>query len=336
MIEALFYEKEADRQVRCGLCRFRCTIKDGRRGVCNVRENRGGTLFSLVYGKVIAEHVDPIEKKPLFHVLPGSLAFSVATEGCNFRCRHCQNYSIAQVGSEAPVHGALRTPAEIVQSALNSGCRSIAYTYTEPTIFFEFAFDTARLASEAGLFNIFVTNGYICQEPLARIAPYLAAANIDLKGFSEAFYRDIVGAKLAEVLASIIEYRKLGIWLEITTLIIPGLNDSDAELQGIADFIVNNLGADTPWHVSQFYPTHQLTDRQRTPVATLRRAREIGTAAGLHFVYEGNVPGEGGENTFCPHCKNIIVKRSGFRVNSNLLQRGCCPACSGKCAGIWI
>lgn len=336
MIEALFYEKAADRQVCCKLCRFQCTIKDGRRGHCNVRENRGGTLYSLVYGKVIAEHVDPIEKKPLFHLLPGSRTFSVATEGCNFRCRHCQNYSIAQVGSDTPVHGTQRTPAGIVQSALDSGCRSIAYTYTEPTIFYEFAFDTARLASEAGLHNIFVTNGYINQEPLAKIAPYLAAANIDLKGFSETFYRDIVGAKLSEVLASIVAYKQLGIWLEITTLIIPELNDNDAELRGIADFIASNLGTDTPWHVSQFYPTYRLTDRQRTPAATLRRARDIGTAAGLHFVYEGNIPGEGGENTACPDCGEIIVQRNGFRVMSNGLQDGCCPSCGGKIAGIWV
>jgi pyruvate formate lyase activating enzyme len=336
MKEALFYEKTGDRQVRCGLCRFNCLIADGKRGICAVRENRGGTLYSLVYGKVIAEHVDPVEKKPLFHVMPGSSSFSIATVGCNFRCRHCQNYSIAQIGRAGQIPGALRTPADIVQNAVSSGCSSISYTYTEPTIFFEFACDTARLATEAGLKNIFVTNGYIRSEPLAMIAPFLDAANIDLKGFSEKFYREIVGAKLSEVLACIIDYQRLGIWQEITTLIIPGLNDSDEELNGIAAFIAGNLGADTPWHVSQFYPTHQLTDRARTPLATLKRAREIGRAAGLHYVYEGNVPGEGGENTHCPCCSKVLVERSGFRVISNRLQKGCCPECGEKVAGLWL
>ena len=334
MKEALFYEKVGGRQVRCSLCRFNCLISDGKRGICHVRENRGGTLFSLVYGKVIAEHVDPIEKKPLFHVMPGSSAFSIATAGCNFRCRHCQNYSIAQVGSKMPIHGTLRTPAEIVQNTVSSGCRSIAYTYTEPTMFYEFALETAQLAKESGLLNIFVTNGYISKEPLAMIAQFLDAANIDLKGFSEKFYRETVGAKLSEVLDSIIEYRKLGIWLEITTLIIPGLNDSDEELKGIAAFIVENLGADTPWHVSQFYPTYQLTDRPRTPLSTLRQARDIGKAAGLHYVYEGNVPGEGGENSFCPSCGAVVVERLGYRIISNRLSEEGCPECGAKIAGI--
>ena len=284
MKEAMFYEREAGNRVRCGLCRFRCLIDDGARGICAVRENRGGTLYSLVYGKVCAEHVDPIEKKPLFHVMPGSTTYSIATVGCNFRCRHCQNFAISQVDRNAPIRGAEQTPQEIVRRAIGNGCRSIAYTYTEPTIYFEFAYDTAQLAREAGLKNIFVTNGYISKEALATIAPLLDAANIDLKGFSEEFYRDVIHARLSEVLDSIIEYRKQGIWLEITTLIIPGLNDSDAELQGIASFIVANLGIDTPWHVSQFYPTYRLTDHPRTPLATLRKARDIGRTAGLRYV----------------------------------------------------
>ena len=334
MKEALFYQKESAGKVRCGLCRFRCLIDDGNRGICAVRENRGGTLYSLVYGRVITEHVDPIEKKPLFHVMPGSSAYSIATVGCNFHCRHCQNYSISQVERHGEIQGAHRSPADIVRSAVGSGAGSIAYTYTEPTIFFEFALDTARLAKEQGLRNLFVTNGYISSEPLAAIAPVLDAANIDLKGFSESFYREIVGAKLSEVLDSIIEYRKLGIWLEITTMIIPGLNDADAELNGIAAFIVQNLGADTPWHVSQFYPTYRLTDRPRTPVATLRRAREIGMAAGLKYVYEGNVPGEGGENSFCPSCGVVVIERYGYRIMSNRLTDGGCPDCGAKIAGI--
>jgi len=334
MKEAMFYHLESDGRVRCNLCRFNCLISDGGRGICAVRENRGGTLFSLVYGKVIAENIDPIEKKPLFHVKPGSSSFSIATVGCNFHCRHCQNYSISQVDRNSEIQGMQRSPAEIVGMAVASGCSSISYTYTEPTIFYEFAYDTACLAREAGLANVFVTNGYISKAALAAIAPYLDAANIDLKGFSEGFYRDVVHARLSEVLDSIVEYRKQGIWIELTTLIIPGLNDSDAELQGIASFIVENLGIDTPWHVSQFYPTYLMTDRPRTPVSTLRRARDIGRAAGIRYVYEGNVPGEGGENTWCPSCSTLLIDRYGYQIKTNRISDGSCPDCGFAIAGI--
>lgn len=334
MKEAMFYEQLQDNRVRCGLCRFRCLISDGARGHCGVRENEDGILYSLVYGKLCAENVDPIEKKPFFHFQPGSRSYSIATVGCNFRCRHCQNYEISQVEKETPIRGVARTPAEVVKKAVAHGCSSIAYTYTEPTIFFEFAYDTARLAREAGLKNIFVTNGYITPEALATIAPWLDAANIDLKGFSEEFYRDVVQARLSEVLDSIIEYRKQGIWIELTTLIIPGLNDAETELQQLAAFIVANLGVDTPWHVSQFYPTYKLTDRPRTPVATLRKAREIGRAAGLRYVYEGNVPGEGGENTWCPSCAALLIERYGFAIGTNRIRNGACPDCGTAIIGI--
>ncbi len=336
MKEAMFYTQEGGGQVRCGLCRFHCLIGDGNRGVCAVRENRGGTLYSLVYGRVCAEHVDPIEKKPLFHVMPGSSSYSIATVGCNFHCYHCQNYSISQVMRNAPVGGAVLAPHEIVQRAVVNNCSSISYTYTEPTIFFEFAYDTARLASEAGLKNIFVTNGYISREALATIAPFMDAANIDLKGFSEGFYRDVVHARLSEVLDSIIEYRNQGVWIELTTLIIPGLNDSDAELRGIAEFIAADLGVDTPWHVTGFYPTYKLTDRPRTPVETLRKARQIGIAAGMRYVYEGNRPGEGGENTYCPSCSALLIKRYGFDISANKTVSGACPDCGAAIAGIGL
>lgn len=335
MKEALFYERKEGGGVRCGLCRFRCMIKEGSRGICNVRENRGGILYTLVYGKLCAEHIDPIEKKPLFHVMPGSRTYSIATPGCNFRCKHCQNYSIAQVPRNASIQGKTSSPQGVVQQALAGNCSSIAYTYTEPTIFFEFAYDTARLAREAGLKNIFVTNGYITKEALTTIAPYLDAANIDLKGFSEEFYRDVIHASLAEVLDSIIEYRRQGIWVELTTLIIPGLNDSESELQGIASFIVNNLGVDTPWHVSQFYPTYQLNELPRTPLKTLRLARDIGLAAGLHYVYEGNVPGEGGENTWCPSCAALLIRRFGYKIETDRTRYGACPDCGSVIAGIY-
>ena len=335
MREAMFYEKAGGNRVRCGLCRFRCLIADGKRGICAVRENRGGTLYTLVYGKAIAEHADPIEKKPLYHVMPGSKSYSVATVGCNFRCLHCQNYSISQ-----PVHDTLRItgidllPEEIVARALASGCRSIAYTYTEPTIFFEYAYDTAVLAKKAGLRNIFVTNGYITPEALACIRPYLDAANIDLKGFSERFYNEVVHAMLKEVLDSIVEYKRQGIWIELTTLVIPGWNDSDEDLRGIAGFIAEKVGNETPWHVSAFHPTYKLTDRTSTPLDTLRRARRIGLEAGLRYVYEGNVPGEGGENTYCPSCGETLIERHGFYLEHNSIEMGKCPTCAAVIDGI--
>lgn len=336
LTEALFYSREAGLKARCRLCRFNCLIADGARGICAVRENRGGILYTLVYGRLCAEHVDPIEKKPLFHVMPGSITYSIAAPGCNFHCRHCQNYGISQIDRNQQFRSAGHQPHDVVQRALKNNCRSISYTYTEPTIFLEFACDTARLAAKSGLKNIFVTNGYISSEALSVIAPFLDAANIDLKGFSEGFYHDIVQAKLSEVLDSIIAYKKFGIWLEITTLIIPGLNDSEAELRGIADFIVANLGIDTPWHVSAFYPTYRLTDRPRTPADTLAKARDIGLAAGLRYVYEGNVPDSGGENTSCPACSCLLIKRFGYTIRTNRIINGMCPDCGCVIAGIGL
>jgi len=336
MKEAMFYDKLDGGRVRCGLCRFHCLIGTGKRGRCRVRENREGILYSLVYGRVVAEHVDPIEKKPLFHLLPGSRSYSVATVGCSFRCLHCQNYSIAQPEEENVEHsGGFVAPEAIVERALAAGCSSISYTYTEPTIFFEYAYDVAQLARKAGLKNIFVTNGYITDAALAVIAPYLDAANIDLKGFSEAFYRDAVGASLPEVLDCIRAYKRLGIWVELTTLVIPNRNDSEQELRGIAEFIAREIGPETPWHVTQFYPTYRLTDVPRTPLATLRTAREIGVAAGLRYVYEGNVPGEGGENSYCPSCGGLLIKRYGYIIEKNLLARGRCPGCGFQVDGLW-
>jgi len=335
MKEAMFYEKLDGSKVHCGLCRFRCIIADGKRGICGVRENHAGTLFTLVYGRAVAENVDPIEKKPLFHFQPGSSSYSVATVGCNFRCHHCQNYSISQsVWEGGRISGFELPPAEIVRKAVASGCSSVSYTYTEPTIFYEYAYDTAVLARKAGLKNVFVTNGYITTPALVQISPYLDAANIDLKGFSEKFYREVVHAKLGEVLDTILDYKRLGVWLEITTLIIPQHNDSEEELKGIARFIADKVGVETPWHVTQFYPTYRLTDQPRTPVATLRRARQIGLDAGLRYVYEGNVPGEGGENTYCPGCGELLILRNGFFIRENRIQSGQCPSCKTIIDGI--
>ncbi|MBJ6751137.1 AmmeMemoRadiSam system radical SAM enzyme [Geomonas anaerohicana] len=336
MKEAMFYQKLDGARVRCELCRFGCLIASGQRGRCRVRENRDGVLYTLVYGNLVAEHVDPIEKKPLFHLLPGSRSYSVATVGCNFRCLHCQNYTIAQPDERAVERsGNFVEPQSVVERALATGCRSIAYTYTEPTIFFEYAYETAKLAKAAGLKNIFVTNGYISSAALAAIAPYLDAANIDLKGFSDSFYREVVGAALGEVLDCIRDYKRQGIWVEVTTLVIPNRNDSEAELRDLARFIAEEVGVETPWHVTQFYPTHRLTDQPRTPVETLRAARRIGQEAGLRYVYEGNVPGEGGENSYCSLCGSLLIKRLGYLVEKNFLCNGTCPGCGAVIEGVW-
>lgn len=335
MYKALFYSQQDNNSVRCTLCPHVCLIPEGRRGLCGVRENRNGCLYSLVFGRAIAEHVDPIEKKPLFHVLPGSTSYSIATPGCNLSCRHCQNSGIAHLPrSHGNLAGALRTPDDIVQAALAAECRSISFTYTEPTIYFEYALEIARHAVQKNLKTIFVTNGYIAPRAIETITPFLAAANIDLKAFSDDFYRDICGARLKPVLDAIQTYHQCGIWIEITTLIIPGLNDSPDELKKIADFIVS-VGEDIPWHVSAFYPTYRMTDRPPTPASTLLAAREIGRAAGLRYVYTGNIPGQGGEDTLCHACGATLIERQGYRICSYNLRNGICPACFAPCAGIF-
>jgi pyruvate formate lyase activating enzyme len=333
--EAMFYEKLDDKLVNCNLCSHRCRkIADSKRGICGVRENRDGKLYSLVYGKAVARSVDPIEKKPLFNFLPGSKSYSIATVGCNFRCDNCQNYDISQLPKERKmIVGQDVSPEEIVSAAKRSNCASIAYTYSEPTIFFEYAYDIAKLAKKEGLKNVFVTNGYITEEALREIAPYLDAANIDLKSFSDDFYRKRCGARLQPVLDSIRLYKNLGIWIELTTLIIPTLNDSEDELQKIAEFI-KEVGEDTPWHITQFYPTYKLIDLPRTPVATLRRAREIGLEAGLRYVYEGNVPGETGENTYCPKCGKVLIRRFGYQIQENKIKNSKCTYCGAKIDGV--
>ena len=338
MREADFYTVlDPDKNiVRCELCNHRCRIKDGNAGLCRVRENRAGRLFSMVYGKLVSENIDPIEKKPIFHLLPGSLSYSIATVGCNFRCLHCQNYDISQhprlIGATPP--GRSRTPRQVVDSALHHGCKSISYTYIEPTIFFEFAYETAVLAREAGLKNIFVSNGYTSPTATRKLAPYLDANNIDLKGFTEKFYHEVCGARLTPVLDTIRLMKELGVWVEVTTLIIPGWNDSDQELHQIAEFITK-VDHDIPWHVTRFHPTYKMTGRPTTPVDTLRRARQIGSDAGLTYVYEGNVSGEGGENTFCPGCGEIIIRRSGFSADTTNLRHGACRFCQHPLAGIF-
>ncbi len=338
MIEALLYTPLENDAVSCALCAHRCKIANGKRGICQVRENRNGTLVSLVYGKLIAQHVDPIEKKPIFHMLPGSRSYSIATVGCNFKCRFCQNADIAQMPAdhEGTIVGSDATPETIVADAIAKGCDSIAYTYTEPTVFFEFALDVARMAHADGLRNIFVTNGYMTSEALDILLPVLDAANVDLKSFSEDFYHQTCGARLAPVKETLKRMKKAGILVEVTTLVIPGRNDSKAELEAIARFLVEDLGPETPWHISRFHPTYRLTDCPPTPVDTLTRAREIGMAAGLRYVYIGNVPGgASGENTICPGCGNIVVNRFQYRSRTNLIDANHCAYCNHVIDGIF-
>ncbi len=336
MKEAMLYEPLTDNRVRCHLCAHHCLIGDRSKGICQVRENRDGKLYTLVYGRTISQNIDPIEKKPLFHFYPGSTAYSIATPGCNFRCAWCQNWQISQMPKEQHlIAGYEATPEQIVAEATQSDCRSLAYTYTEPTIFFEYAYDTARLAHAAGLANIFVTNGYMTEKMLKTIAPYLDAANVDLKAFRDKTYRQYVGARLQPVLDSLRTIKQLGIWLEVTTLVIPGINDDEAELKDAAQFIVRELGADTPWHISRFFPDYQLTDVPPTPQTSLERAWEIGKSAGLRYVYLGNVPGEEKQNTHCPDCGTLLIRRNIFGVVANRMQAGCCPDCGSAVAGVW-
>lgn len=336
MQEARFYDKLEENKVQCHLCGHECKIDPGKRGICAVRENRHGTLYSLVYGMVVAENVDPIEKKPLFHYLPGSRSYSIATAGCNFQCLHCQNYDISQYprhhGGKIP--GVPRSPEAIVREAKARRCATISYTYTEPTIFMEFALDTARLAKAEGIRNVFVSNGFMTEQSAAAMAEYIDADNIDLKSFREDFYRKICKAKLKPVLDTIQRLKKAGLWIEVTTLVIPGLNDSEGELREIANFL-KDIDPGIPWHVSAFYPTYQMLDRPRTPAATLLRAREIGLQAGLRYVYTGNIPGQGGEETSCYQCGEVLIDRIGYTIRGFILKDGKCPKCQAPIDGVW-
>lgn len=334
--EAMLYTALEEERVACGLCHHRCRIDPEGRGVCGVRRNRGGRLFTLVYGEVIAAHVDPIEKKPLFHFLPGTPSLSVATIGCNFRCSFCQNWQISQgsKGGDSDLSGRRMDPPDIVAAARREGCRSISFTYTEPTIYFEYAFDTARLSLEAGLYNVFVTNGYMTPAAIDTIKPYLHACNVDLKSFREDFYREMCGARLAPVLETIRLLREAGIWVEVTTLVVPGQNDSDKELGEIAAFIAG-VDPDIPWHISRFHPDFQYLESKPTPVETLRRARDIGEAQGLRYIYVGNVWGEA-EDTACPGCGRVVIGRRGYSITGDRLEGGRCPSCGGTVAGFFI
>ncbi len=335
---AVLWEAAGDKKVHCFLCNWHCRIGEGKVGHCAVRRNIDGVLYSLVYDRVCAAGDDPIEKKPLFHFRPGTRSFSISTPGCNFQCGFCQNWQISQeVVAGGKIDGQPYSPEQIVSAAVRTGCGSIAYTYTEPTIFMELCAETGRLAKERGLANVFVSNGYMTKEAINFAAPWLDAINIDLKSFNEEYYRKLCKAHLAPVLESI-RYiaSETNIWMELTTLIIPDENDSDAELRQIAEFIVKEASPDVPWHVSRFYPTYEMTAAPPTPAATLQRALDIGRQAGLRYVYVGNLPGSRAESTQCYRCGELLIERIGYSIRLNAIRDSACPACGARIAGVGL
>lgn len=329
----MLYRKKENEKVSCFLCSHHCLISNGKFGICNVRENKGGILFTHAYGELIAQSVDPIEKKPFYHFLPGSKSFSIAAIGCNFQCGFCQNWQISQA-KEARALGLGSEevkPEDVIKQAKQTASRSISYTYSEPTIFFEYAYEISQLAKKEGLFNVFVTNGYMTKETVKTIAPYLDAANIDLKSFRDDYYGKVCGGRLTPVLKSIESMKKLNIWIEITTLVVPGQNDSEGELEKIAGFLAG-LDPSIPWHISRFYPQYKMEDLESTPLETLTQAYNIGKDAGLRYVYLGNV-GKG-DNTYCNQCHRLLIERSGFSIKAYHVKEGRCPDCSQSIHGV--
>ena len=337
MHEATLYERLGECAVRCGLCRHNCTIADGNAGICGVRENSGGRLYSIFYGHPLAMASDPIEKKPLFHFKPASQTFSIACAGCNFKCKFCQNFEISQYSKNAfqGTSEAEISPIEIVAHAKREKCASVSFTYTEPTVFFEYALACADVAKKIDLANIFVTNGFMSRAAIDKMALLIDAANVDLKAFSEKTYKKVIGGELQGVLDSIAYLREKKVWLEITTLVVPDLNDSTKELQGIAEFIAKT-GNEIPWHISRFTPRYKMDKGEQTPIATLSRAYEIGKKAGLKYVYIGNASVAGSENTACYACGRTLIERRGFAVTKNrLVKKNRCPDCGASMDGVF-
>ncbi|MGP8224686.1 MAG: AmmeMemoRadiSam system radical SAM enzyme [Terracidiphilus sp.] len=334
VVEAKFYQKLANRKIKCKLCPRECSVGDKERGYCGVRENRGGTYYTLVHSRVCAAHVDPVEKKPLFHYLPGTIAFSIATAGCNVNCKFCQNWDISQSRPEqVPSH--YMPPKSVAEMAKQYDCPTIAYTYSEPVIFAEYIMDAADAGHAAGVRSIVVSNGYMQEDSLKQAYGKMDAVKIDLKSFSESYYSKVVTGQLKPVLDSLVTLRKLGKWTEIVYLVLPTLNDSDAEFRGLAQWIKANLGLDVPLHFTQFHPQYLLKNLPITPVETLERAKAIADAEGLHFVYIGNVPGHPAQNTYCPKCRKMLVERVGFTASEMLIKKGCCPFCQQPIPGVW-
>jgi pyruvate formate lyase activating enzyme len=333
-VEAKFYQKLQNKKIKCKLCPRECTVGDRERGYCGVRENRGGTYYSLVHSRVCAAHVDPIEKKPLFHYLPGTLAFSLATAGCNVNCKFCQNWDISQVRPEQ-VPADYIPPRRVADLAKQYRCPTIAYTYSEPVVFSEFLMDAADAGHAAGIRSVVVSNGYMQEESLKAAYGKMDAVKIDLKAFTESYYKDVVTGQLKPVLDSLVTLRKMDKWTEIVYLVVPTLNDDDAEFQGLARWIKTNLGVDVPLHFTQFHPEYLLKNLPITPVPTLERAKAIADAEGLHYVYIGNVPGHPAQNTYCPKCRRMLVERVGFTASQMLIRNNSCPFCRNPIPGIW-
>ncbi|MGV8168592.1 MAG: AmmeMemoRadiSam system radical SAM enzyme [Candidatus Nanoarchaeia archaeon] len=330
--ERYCYEKLTDNKVRCHACAHNCLILPGKLGICEVRENIEGTLFSKVYDKIIALHIDPVEKKPLYHFYPGSKALSLGTVGCNFNCVFCQNYDISFPGEKTAISGEEISPEELVDIAADNNCKSIAYTYTEPVIFLELVADTSRLAKAKGIKNILVTNGYLSMESIELLSESIDAVNIDLKSFSEDFYIRNCKAKLAPVLEAIKEFQRRKIWIELTTLVIEGENNSDAELRKIAKFIAG-IDKEIPWHISRFFPMHKMKNIPPTSLNSLNRAYEIGKQEGLVHVYIGNTGCE--QNTECSKCGNILIRRNIYESKIENLNKGSCTGCGKKLKGVF-
>ncbi|MGA3136076.1 MAG: AmmeMemoRadiSam system radical SAM enzyme [Terracidiphilus sp.] len=334
VVEAKFYQKLQNRKIKCKLCPRECTVGDKERGYCGVRENRGGTYYTLVHSRVCAAHVDPIEKKPLFHYLPGTTAFSLATAGCNVNCKFCQNWDISQVRPEQ-IPAEYVPPARIAELAKQYSCPTIAYTYSEPVVFAEFLMDAADAGHEAGIRSAVVSNGYIQDEALKTAYGKMDAVKIDLKSFTESYYRNVVSGQLKPVLDSLVTLKKMGKWTEIVYLVVPTLNDGEQEFRGLAQWVKTNLGGDVPLHFTQYHPEYLLKNLPITPVETLERAKAIADAEGLHYVYIGNVPGHPAQNTYCPQCKRLLVERVGFTASQMLIEKGGCPFCHHPIPGIW-
>jgi len=333
-VEAKYYEKLEHKKIKCKLCPRECVIDDRERGYCGARENRGGTYYTLVHSRVATAHIDPIEKKPLFHFLPGTPAFSIATAGCNVNCKFCQNWEISQVRPEQ-VRSTYMPPRDLAALARQYQCPTIAYTYSEPVIFYEYVADSADAGHAQGVRSVVISGGYIQQEPLKKWCHSVDAIKIDLKSFSEKFYKEVVNGELKPVLETLVTIRKQGTWTEIVYLVIPTLNDGDAEFKAAAQWVKANLGADVPVHFDRFHPEYLLTNLPDTPVASLERAKAIADAEGLHYVYVGNVPGHPAENTYCPKCRRIVVERQGYTIGQIHLKKGKCGFCGETIPGIW-
>ena len=332
--EARFYDKQAYRKIKCKLCPRECVIDDRERGYCGVRENRGGTYYTLVHSRVVTAHVDPIEKKPFFHFLPGTVAFSIATAGCNVNCKMCQNWEISQSRPEQ-VASQYVPPNDLAGLAQQNRCPSIAYTYSEPVVFYEYVRDAADAGHAQGIKSVVVTGGFIQQDPLKKLCPGVDAIKVDLKSFSEKYYKEVVNGELKPVLEALVTMRRLGMWTEIVYLVVPTLNDSDAEFRGLAGWIKSNLGVDVPVHFSRFHPEYLLKNLPPTPLETLERAKAIADAEGLHYVYLGNVPGHPAESTYCPKCHRVVIGRVGLTVQEVHLRKGRCEYCQEAIPGVW-